>query len=83
MRSLSGFLGGLVFGVGLVISGMADPAKVLNFLDLAGQWDPSLAFVMAGAASTAFVGYRLAWRRPKPVPRSVGTTCPRSRSPTE
>lgn len=67
MRSLSGFLGGLVFGVGLVISGMADPAKVLNFLDLAGQWDPSLAFVMAGAASTAFVGYRLAWRRPKPV----------------
>jgi uncharacterized protein len=67
MRSLFGFLAGLVFGLGLVISGMANPAKVLNFLDLAGTWDPSLAFVMAGAAATTFVGYRLAWRQPKPV----------------
>jgi uncharacterized membrane protein YedE/YeeE len=67
MRGLSGFLAGLVFGLGLVISGMANPAKVLNFLDLAGHWDPSLAFVMGGATLTAFVGYRLAWRRPKPV----------------
>jgi uncharacterized membrane protein YedE/YeeE len=67
MRILSGFLAGLVFGLGLVISGMADPAKVLNFLDLAGHWDPSLAFVMGGATLTAFLGYRLAWRRPKPI----------------
>jgi uncharacterized protein len=67
MRGLSGFLAGLVFGLGLVISGMANPAKVLNFLDLAGHWDPSLAFLMGGATLTAFVGYRLAWRRPKPV----------------
>jgi uncharacterized protein len=67
MRGLSGFLAGLVFGLGLVISGMANPAKVLNFLDLAGHWDPSLAFVMGGATLTAFLGYRLAWRRPKPV----------------
>lgn len=67
MRALWGFLSGLVFGLGLVISGMADPAKVLNFLDLAGAWDPSLAFVMGGATLTAFIGYRLAWRRKAPV----------------
>ena len=67
MRGLFGFLSGLVFGLGLVISGMANPAKVINFLDLAGSWDPSLAFVMGGATLTAFIGYRLAWRQPKPV----------------
>ena len=70
MRPLLGFVAGLVFGVGLVVSGMSDPAKVLNFLDLAAigsTWDPSLAFVMGGASLTAFVGYRLAWRRPAPV----------------
>nr|WP_241963413.1 DUF6691 family protein [Paracoccus suum] len=62
-----GFFSGLIFGLGLVISGMANPAKVLNFLDLAGTWDPSLAFVMAGAMTTAFIGYRLVWRRKAPV----------------
>lgn len=67
MRIILGFLSGLVFGLGLVISGMADPAKVLNFLDLAGTWDPSLAFVMAGASVTAFIGYRLVWRRGAPA----------------
>jgi uncharacterized membrane protein YedE/YeeE len=67
MRNLSGFVAGLVFGLGLVVSGMANPAKVLNFLDLAGHWDPSLAFVMGGATLTAFLGYRIAWRRPKPI----------------
>lgn len=67
MRVLWGFLSGLIFGLGLVISGMADPAKVLNFLDLAGTWDPSLAFVMGGAMLTALVGYRLVWRRRAPV----------------
>lgn len=61
-RLLLSFASGLVFGIGLVISGMSDPAKVLNFLDLFGQWDPSLAFVMAGAALTTFIGYRLVWR---------------------
>ncbi|WP_269933467.1 DUF6691 family protein [Aminobacter sp. HY435] len=58
---------GLLFGIGLVISGMSDPAKVLNFLDLFGTWDPSLAFVMGGAVITAFFGYRLVLRQPKPV----------------
>jgi uncharacterized membrane protein YedE/YeeE len=58
---------GLLFGVGLVISGMADPAKVLNFLDLFGAWDPSLAFVMGGAVIVAFVGYRLVLTRDRPI----------------
>ena len=58
---------GLLFGTGLIVSGMSDPAKVLNFLDLSGTWDPSLAFVMGGAVLTAFVGYRLVLTRPGPI----------------
>ena len=58
---------GLLFGTGLVVGGMVDPAKVLSFLDLAGTWDPSLAFVMGGAVIVAFVGYRLVLRRPAPA----------------
>lgn len=58
---------GLLFGIGLVVSGMSDPAKVLNFLDLAGSFDPSLAFVMGGAVLVAFLGFRLALRRPHPL----------------
>jgi uncharacterized membrane protein YedE/YeeE len=65
------FVIGLGFGLGLVIAGMSDPAKVLNFLDLAairtGGWDPSLAFVMAGGIGVAFIGFKLVLRRPKPV----------------
>ncbi len=67
MRPLLGFIAGLTFGIGLIISGMADPAKVLNFLDIFGVWDPSLAFVMGGASVTAFVGYRLVWRQNAPT----------------
>jgi uncharacterized membrane protein YedE/YeeE len=62
---------GLLFGIGLVVSGMADPAKVLNFLDLFGAWDPSLAFVMGGAVIVAFIGYRLVLTRERPV---IGST---------
>lgn len=58
---------GLLFGVGLVVSGMSDPAKVLNFLDFFGTWDPSLAFVMGGAVVVTFFGYRLVFSRGKPV----------------
>jgi uncharacterized membrane protein YedE/YeeE len=58
---------GLLFGLGLVISGMINPAKVLNFLDVAGTWDPSLAFVMAGALIVATLGYRLVLPRGKPL----------------
>lgn len=50
---------GLLFGAGLAVSRMVDPAKVLGFLDIAGDWDPSLAFVLAGAAGTAALGFRL------------------------
>ncbi len=56
-------LSGLVFGIGLIVSGMADPAKVLGFLDLAGRWDPSLALVMAGAIAVGLVAFALAQRR--------------------
>ncbi|MCJ8144239.1 YeeE/YedE family protein [Ancylobacter sp. A5.8] len=58
---------GLLFGIGLVVSGMSDPAKVLNFLDLFGTFDPSLAFVMGGAVLVAFIGFRLVLRREAPV----------------
>ena len=54
---------GLVFGLGLVVSGMSNPAKVLGFLDLAGPWDPSLALVMAGAIAVGAVGFALARKR--------------------
>jgi uncharacterized membrane protein YedE/YeeE len=60
-------LAGLLFGLGLLICGMADPAKVQNFLDVFGTWDPSLAFVMAGAVATALVGYRFSLGRPAPL----------------
>jgi uncharacterized membrane protein YedE/YeeE len=57
------FLAGLVFGLGLIISGMANPAKVLGFLDLAGKWDPSLAFVMAGAVAVGMGAFGVANKR--------------------
>jgi uncharacterized membrane protein YedE/YeeE len=56
-------LSGLVFGLGLLLAGMANPAKVLAFLDLAGNWDPSLAFVMLGGIAVALLPFRLAQRR--------------------
>ena len=67
MRLLTAFLIGLIFGTGIAVSGMMNPAKVLNFFDLAGSWDPSLAFVMGGALITTFAGYRLTLRRSRPV----------------
>jgi uncharacterized membrane protein YedE/YeeE len=63
MRNLLCFIVGLLFGVGLCVSGMTHPDKVLGFLDLAGSWDPSLAFVMAGAVLVASVAFSLAKRR--------------------
>ncbi|NCO85527.1 MAG: YeeE/YedE family protein [Rhodobacterales bacterium] len=67
MRLFLAYVIGLVFGLGISISGMANPAKVLNFFDFAGSWDPSLAFVMGGAFVVAFIGYRLVFRRPAPL----------------
>ena len=63
MRGVASLLAGLVFGLGLIVSGMADPAKVLGFLDLAGAWDPSLALVMAGAIGVGLVAFGVAGRR--------------------
>lgn len=67
MRLISAYLIGLLFGLGIAVSGMANPAKVLNFFDIAGTWDPSLIFVMGGALITTFIGYRLVFGRPQPV----------------
>jgi uncharacterized membrane protein YedE/YeeE len=60
---LSEFIVGLLFGCGLLLSGMTDPGKVLGFLDLAGSWDPSLALVMGGAIAVGFFAFALAKRR--------------------
>lgn len=67
MKLVAGYLIGLTFGLGIAISGMINPAKVLNFFDVAGSWDPSLAFVMGGAVLVTFVGYRLVFVRPRPL----------------
>jgi hypothetical protein len=67
VRQLTAFFTGLVFGIGLIIAEMTNPAKILNFLDLAGSWDPSLAFVMGGAVVVTFVGYRMLKGRDRPI----------------
>ena len=66
-RTISAGLNGLVFGTGIALSGMASPAKVLNFFDIAGNWDPSLALVMASALLVTAIGYRFVLKRDKPV----------------
>ncbi|GEO85110.1 MULTISPECIES: YeeE/YedE family protein [Alphaproteobacteria] len=63
MKYLSAVAIGAIFGIGIVLAGMADPAKVMNFFDIAGTWDPSLAFVMAGALLVTAPGYVLIQRR--------------------
>lgn len=63
MTVFTSLLAGLVFGLGLIVAGMANPAKVLGFLDLAGAWDPSLAFVMGGAIGVGFVAFLVARQR--------------------
>ena len=63
MASLFAFVAGLVFGLGLIVAGMVNPAKILGFLDIAGKWDPSLALVMVGAIAVGLVAFALARRR--------------------
>lgn len=63
MPIVSAFVVGLVFGIGLIVAGMTNPAKVQGFLDLAGNWDPSLALVMGGAILVGLVAFRFAARR--------------------
>lgn len=67
MRNLIAFASGLLFAVGLAISGMTQPAKVVGFLDFLGDWDPSLMLVMAGAIAVYMPIYRLAMRRAAPL----------------
>lgn len=68
MREMfAAFATGLIFGLGLAISGMANPAVVQGFLDVAGEWDPRLILVMIGGVAVTFVGYRLVFARGKPV----------------
>jgi uncharacterized membrane protein YedE/YeeE len=66
-RILAALVAGALFGLGLVISHMIDPLKVLGFLDIAGDWDPSLAFVMAGAIPAAVIGVALGHRTRHPL----------------
>ncbi len=67
IRIILAFLIGVVFGVGILISGMANPAKILNFFDVFGHWDPSLAFVMGGALTVTAIGYHLLFKRARPL----------------
>lgn len=66
-RGLAAFAAGLLFGGGLILSGMTDPARVQGFFGVAGRWDPTLAFVMAGGLGVTWAGYRVALRRPRPL----------------
>ncbi|MDF6979433.1 YeeE/YedE family protein, partial [Escherichia coli] len=81
MAIVIALVAGLLFGTGLIVSGMANPAKVLGFLDLFGQWDPSLAFVMAGAIAVGVIAFFVAGRRgrswlgtPIQLPSATGVT---------
>ncbi|GJL96602.1 MAG: membrane protein [Hyphobacterium sp.] len=66
-KNFAGLMAGLIFGIGLTISQMTNPAKVLGFLNILGNWDPSLALVMGGAMAVATLGYFLVWKRKSPV----------------
>jgi uncharacterized membrane protein YedE/YeeE len=66
-RAVGAFVTGLLFGAGLLLSGMTQPSKVNGFLDVAGRWDPSLMFVMVGGIATHFALYRWVTRRPSPL----------------
>jgi len=65
--NLVALLSGIIFGLGLALSQMIDPNKVLNFLDVTGNWDPSLAFVMMGALAVSMISFRFILKRPAPV----------------
>jgi hypothetical protein len=67
MNALASLLSGLLFGLGLVISGMTNPAKIIGFLDLSGNWDPSLGFVMAGALLVGAIAFRFANKRQRAI----------------
>jgi len=66
-KLVAAFLMGVIFALGLGIGGMTQPTKIIGFLDVAGHWDPTLAFVMGGAVAVTFVSFPLILRRPHPV----------------
>ncbi len=66
-RDFAALLSGVIFGLGLALSGMTDRQRVLGFLDVAGNWDPTLVFVMGGAVLVTLVTFRIVLRRPRPV----------------
>ena len=66
-KNLSALIAGTIFGFGLIVSGMSNPDKVMNFLNVLGQWDPSLIFVLGGAVITTFIGYRFVLKRKAPI----------------
>ncbi|MBV7256607.1 YeeE/YedE family protein [Pacificimonas sp. WHA3] len=67
MQSLIALFAGLLFGLGLTVSGMIDPAKVQGFLDVTGRWDPRLAFVLGGAVLTSWIGFQILFEAKRPV----------------
>lgn len=67
MQRIAALLAGLLFGAGLTLSGMVNPMKVVNFLDLFGDWDPTLIFVMGAGLAVTFIGYRIVLARAKPL----------------
>jgi uncharacterized membrane protein YedE/YeeE len=79
-KLVSAFLIGVIFGLGIAVSGMINPAKVLNFFDVAGTWDPSLIFVMGGGLLVAFTGYRLVFGHHKAPVFETAFTLPTKRA---
>ena len=67
MNRITVLVSGLLFGAGVTLSGMVNPLKVLNFMDIAGNWDPTLIFVMGAGLVITFIGYRLVLKQPKPL----------------
>ena len=75
---VASYVAGLLFSLGLAVSGMTDPARVVGFLDVAGNWDPTLMFVLGGAVITTFIGYRFVLKQPVPL-LAKRFNCPISR----
>lgn len=79
LRALAALLSGAIFGLGLAVSGMMNPAKVIGFLDVTGDWDPTLAFVMGGALLVTVPAFRIISKRQRPV-LADGFELPRKRA---
>ena len=67
MKELAALIAGLLFSLGLILSGMTNPENIINFLDITGNWNPALAFVLASAVIVTGIGYRLVWKRSTPM----------------